>query len=108
EREPDRELRVARAENGQRSDRRDVVLQSGQATVEVAVAAEDCTEDHDDHDREDEREERALRVAPEGQLLISQLVRDQPWRGWAPHPALLVSAPSASPARAGDGSVSCR
>jgi hypothetical protein len=36
--------------------------------------AEQRAEDDDDHDREDEREERALRVAPERQLFVADLV----------------------------------
>ena len=78
-RQHDRQLAVAGAQHGDRGDRRDVVLHRRPA-VEVLTAAhvpEERAEDRDDHDREEEREERALRVAPEAELLVADLVPQQ-------------------------------
>jgi hypothetical protein len=53
------------------ADRKPVVERASRA------AAEYRTKDHDDHNREHEGEELALRVAPERQLLGSDLVPQQ-------------------------------
>jgi hypothetical protein len=74
----DGELAVAGAEHRQRGDRRHVVLQRRQPVeVGAAPAAEQRAEQRDDHHWEREGEERALRVTPERQLLVADLVPQQ-------------------------------
>src|SRR4029077_8887837 len=95
----------------QGGDRRDVVLQRRQAAEVRALP--DATEQgaHDGHeqDREDEREDGALRVAPERQLLVPDLVDHQAQavttarapaseRG-SGHRGLLSGAPDGAPSR---------
>ncbi len=86
-----RQLAVTGAQHRQRRDHRHVVPQGGQP-VEVraaGAAAEQGSEDRDEQDREREREDSALRVPPERQLLVLDLVGQQrevmppapPWMG---------------------------